>query len=105
MLLKDIKEKATVIKEKTDDAQKKATEVEAEAAMIYEFAKKVEGEKAMAEEELEKSKPILEEALKVREKFIPTPMKFTYNFTLKDNSKIMLGALRTCRSCRTPTRT
>lgn len=31
---------------------------------------------------------------KVREKFIPTPMKFTYNFTLKDISKIMLGALR-----------
>jgi len=31
---------------------------------------------------------------RVREKFIPTPMKFTYNFTLKDISKIMLGALR-----------
>lgn len=31
---------------------------------------------------------------KVREKFIPTPLKFTYNFTLKDISKIMLGALR-----------
>lgn len=31
---------------------------------------------------------------RVREKFIPTPLKFTYNFTLKDISKIMLGALR-----------
>lgn len=31
---------------------------------------------------------------RVRDKFIPTPLKFTYNFTLKDISKIMLGALR-----------
>jgi len=31
---------------------------------------------------------------RVSEKFIPTPLKFTYNFTLKDISKIMLGALR-----------
>lgn len=30
----------------------------------------------------------------VKEKFIPTPMKFTYNFTMKDLSKIMLGIFR-----------
>jgi len=30
----------------------------------------------------------------VKEKFIPTPMKFTYNFTMKDISKIMLGIFR-----------
>mmetsp|Transcript_86952 Transcript_86952/g.188141 ORF Transcript_86952/g.188141 Transcript_86952/m.188141 type:complete len:92 (+) Transcript_86952:210-485(+) len=30
----------------------------------------------------------------VKEKFIPTPQKFTYNFTMKDLSKIMLGIFR-----------
>jgi len=30
----------------------------------------------------------------VKEKFIPTPQKFTYNFTMKDISKIMLGCFR-----------
>lgn len=30
----------------------------------------------------------------VKEKFIPTPLKFTYNFTMKDISKIMLGIFR-----------
>lgn len=30
----------------------------------------------------------------VKEKFIPTPLKFTYNFTMKDIGKIMLGIFR-----------
>jgi len=30
----------------------------------------------------------------VKEKFIPTPQKFVYNFTMKDLSKIMLGIFR-----------
>jgi len=63
ILLKDIKEKAVIIKEKTDEAQKKATEVEGEATKIAAFAKKVGEEKGIAEQELEKSKPILLEAL------------------------------------------
>jgi len=62
-LLKDIKEKAAIIKEKTDEAQKKASEVETEAAKISEFAERVGVEKGMAETELAKSEPILLEAL------------------------------------------
>jgi len=62
-LLKGIKEKAAVIKEDTDKAKKKEEEVTRDATEIEANKVKVEHEKQIAEEKLNESKPILEEAL------------------------------------------